>query len=219
MLITYALEILAETPDIDEIQIVADIKWREDILTDAEARGIPVGKIKGFAQPGATRQMSVVNGMQAVLQRRGQMAGTGDRLVIHDAARPLVTSGLLQECIKQAESHDGAMPVLPMRDTVYLSRDGKSVSELLERNQIFAGQAPEVFDFKKYYEANLKLFPHKILQINGSTEPAVMAGMDVVMIPGDENNFKITTPADLERFRRVLRAGPEMPDGGTDGVR
>ena len=48
--------------------------------------------------------------------------------------------------------------------------------------------------------------PEKILQVNGSTEAAVWAGLDVVMIPGDERNFKITTREDLERFRQILDA-------------
>ena len=47
--------------------------------------------------------------------------------------------------------------------------------------------------------------PERILQVNGSTEPAVMAGLDVAMIPGDEGNFKITTKEDLERFREKIR--------------
>ena len=42
------------------------------------------------------------------------------------------------------------------------------------------------------------------MAINGSTEPAVMAGMDVVMIPGDEKNFKITTKEDMERFKEIV---------------
>lgn len=67
--------------------------------------------------------------------------------------------------------------------------------------QDFCGQAPELFLLGKYYEANRALLPERILQINGSTEPAVMAGMDIVMIPGDEGNFKITTKADLIRFQ------------------
>ena len=46
--------------------------------------------------------------------------------------------------------------------------------------------------------------PERIFKINGSTEPAVMAGMDIAMIPGDEGNFKITTKADLERFRECV---------------
>lgn len=92
-----------------------------------------------------------------------------------------------------------------MKDTVYVSKDGKRVDSLLKREEIFAGQAPEVFVFGKYYRANMSLLPEKIHEINGSTEPAVMAVMDIVMIPGEERNFKITTGADLEQFQRILK--------------
>ena len=48
------------------------------------------------------------------------------------------------------------------------------------------------------------LLPTEILAVNGSTEPAIMAGMDIVMIPGDENNYKITTMADMKKFKASL---------------
>ncbi len=91
-----------------------------------------------------------------------------------------------------------------MKDTVYFSEEGKKIDSLLNRSQIFAGQAPEVFRLGRYYEANQVLLLEKILTINGSTEPTILAGMDVVMIAGDEGNFKITTKADLERFQSML---------------
>ena len=57
-----------------------------------------------------------------------------------------------------------------------------------------------------YYKANKNLCDSKeILKINGSTEPAIMAGMTIRMIPGDEKNFKITTKADLQRFEDMVR--------------
>ena len=124
----------------------------------------------------------------------------GILVLIHDAARPLLSARQIAECLKGAAGRDGAMPILPMKDTVYYSKDGQRVERLLERNAVYAGQAPEVFVLGKYYEANRKLLPDKILEINGSTEPAIMAGMDIAMIPGDEGNFKITTKGDLERF-------------------
>jgi len=91
-----------------------------------------------------------------------------------------------------------------MTDTVYYSADGKRVERLLERSCIFAGQAPEAYQFGKYLEANERLLPDQILSINGSTEPAIMAGMDVVMIPGEKKNFKITTQEDLVRYAEIL---------------
>ena len=112
---------------------------------------------------------------------------------------------LIERILAAASEHDGAMPVLPMKDTVYLSEDGKAVSKLLKREKIFAGQAPEAFRLGKYFEANRALLPHKILTINGATEPAVMAGMDIAMVEGDEKNFKVTTRADLERMIEIQK--------------
>lgn len=91
-----------------------------------------------------------------------------------------------------------------MKDTVYYSDDGMHVDKLLKRSKVLAGQAPEAFRFGKYLEANRTLLPEQILQINGSTEPAILAGMDIVTIPGDERNYKVTTQEDLKRFREEM---------------
>lgn len=206
MIITYSLETLVYSPVIDEIQIVAEEEWREFIVADARKHGIPTEKIKGFAIPGYNRQTSILNGMQNILRQKNGIVDVGnvdekDNLLIHDAARPLLTEKQLRDCFAMLPGHDGVMPSLPMKDTIYLSQEGDKVSELIERERLFAGQAPEVFNFRKYYLANISLMPNRIDFINGSTEPAVMAGMDIVMIPGDEKNFKITTKEDLDRFQ------------------
>lgn len=91
-----------------------------------------------------------------------------------------------------------------------MSEDGKRVFSLMDRSKIFSGQAPESFVLGKYLEANRRLLPDRILKINGSTEPAVMAGMDIAMIAGDENNFKITTQADLNRFCGIVKERGNM---------
>ena len=91
-----------------------------------------------------------------------------------------------------------------MKDTVYFSEDGKCISSLINREKVYAGQAPEVFRLVPYIKANEALLPTEILAVNGSTEPAIMAGMDIVMIPGDENNYKITTMADMKKFKASL---------------
>ena len=88
---------------------------------------------------------------------------------------------------------------------MYYSKDGQSVDSLLERKCIYAGQAPEAFKFGAYYNANKKLSEEQMLKINGSTEPAILAGMDVVMVEGEEDNFKITTKEDLSRFAQKLQ--------------
>lgn len=203
--IGYCLDRFAACDTVDAIQIVADSAWHdyirrymENVLSCMES-GLSA-KWKGFSKPGASRQLSVFHALTDILR----YASANDYVMIHDAARPLVSPMFLTECFERARGYDGVLPVLPMKDTIYLSEEGEKVSSLLEREKLFAGQAPEVFLLGKYYEANRRLLPEKILEMNGSAEPAVMAGMDIAMIPGDERNFKITTRADLERFEKIV---------------
>lgn len=212
-IIAYCLQTLLSHEKIDAVQIVADAMWRETILdcmehlqSDGYDGAVPektdrgISKFRGFSAPGENRQLSIFNGLEDIRK----YAEESDVVLIHDAARPLLSADLITACLEAVEGHDGVLPVLPMKDTVYYSEDGIRVSSLLERARIFAGQAPEAFVLGKYYDANRELLPECILRINGSTEPAILAGLDIAMIPGDEENFKITTKADLERFRERL---------------
>lgn len=199
--ISYCMERLSRHGEIHAIQIVAAQEWQEQIKGWLEKYDV-CGKFRGFSLPGENRQLSIYHGLEDIRK----YADDSDVVLIHDAARPLLSEKMIAECVKTMEGHDGVMPVLPMKDTVYRSVDGKTVSALLERTEIYAGQAPEAFRVGLYYAANKRLIPDRIHGINGSTEPAVMAGMNIAMIPGDEGNIKITTPNDLERFRRLVTA-------------
>lgn len=197
----YCLETLFRDKNIDAVQIVADAEYHTLISEELEQIELSDVKFKGFSVPGKNRQLSIWNGLEDIKA----YADANDYVLIHDGARPCLSNVMLDICFKEIDGHDGVMPVIPMKDTVYLSEDGKSVTSLLDRKSIFAGQAPELFVFGKYYDSIEKLLPDRVMTINGSTEPAILNGMDVVMIPGDENNFKITTNADLERFKEILR--------------
>lgn len=199
----YCLKKLLQHDRIDGIQIVADSFWQEWIAgwQHLLPSGLWEQKHKGFSSPGTTRQLSICHGLDDIKT----YAAASDYVLIHDAARPMLSAEMITRCLDAVIQHDGAMPVLPMKDTVYYSKDGKTVEKLMNRSMIYAGQSPEVYRLGKYYDANRRLFPDRIRTINGSTEPAVIAGMDVAMLPGDEENFKITTKADLERFRKLMK--------------
>ncbi|MCR4674972.1 MAG: 2-C-methyl-D-erythritol 4-phosphate cytidylyltransferase [Lachnospiraceae bacterium] len=206
MMVTYALMPLLRCEKIDAVYIVAEREWRNDIWTDAENAGSVISKIVAYADAGESRQMSILNGMDEIMRDIGERAedskvGEGDTILIHDAARPFLSDQLLQDCYEALEGHDGVLPVLPMKDTVYISESGITVSSLIQRSTVYAGQAPELFRFKKYYSANRKLLPNAINDVCGASEPAILNGMDVVMIRGDEENFKVTTAADMLRFK------------------
>lgn len=196
--LAYSLRTFLELKQIDAVQIVAEEKWQNYIRKACFKYDIKQ-KIKGFSNPGENRQLSIWNGLNDI---RKYAAGNSV-IIVHDAARPGVSSLLLKEGLQAIEGHDGVLPVLPMKDTIYLSKDGTHIDSLLDRSRLFAGQAPEFFYLEQYYQANKKLLPEKIYSINGSTEPAILQGLDVAMIPGEERNFKITTREDLMRFQRM----------------
>lgn len=210
--ICYCMETLSAHDRIDAVQIVAEELWHDPILKWLEAAG-GKRKFRGFSRPGKNRQLSVLHGLEDIRAYAEDSA----YVLIHDAARPLLSPGQITDCLERVKGHDGLMPVLPMKDTVYTSMDGgKSVAALLDRSTVYAGQAPEVFRLGTYYEANCRLLPDRIRAINGSTEPAVLYGMDVVMIPGDERNFKITTKEDLDRFCRLAASRESRSEGLQD---
>lgn len=201
MIISYVLETLVKHAEIDLVVIVAEEEWQSVILDEISVFGAYERKIKAFAQPGITRQCSIYNALEVIEKYwKGQV----EHVLIHDAARPNITESLITECLDALHRHEGVMPVLTMKDTVYISEDKKTVTRLLDRDAIFAGQAPEAFHFEKYFTANKMLLPDKLRLVKGSTEVAVLAGMDVVMISGDEHNYKITTAIDLERFQEEI---------------
>ena len=202
MLIAYCLNMFVAHSAIDGIFVVAAPEWRDEILNECDSLGIGSAAITGFSNPGRTRQLSILNGLRDIdtYVKSSDKPVEDPVVIIHDAARPNLTAEYLDRCLDAIEGCDGVMPTLPMKDTVYYSENGTKVDRLLDRSCIYAGQAPELYRLKKYLEANEKLLPDEILKINGSTEPAVMAGLDVAMIPGDENNYKVTTKKDMDRF-------------------
>ncbi|MCM1183184.1 MAG: 2-C-methyl-D-erythritol 4-phosphate cytidylyltransferase [Roseburia sp.] len=204
-IISYCIETLSECAGIDFIWIAADKRWHKLIIRGMEQSPAALAKFKGFTVPGENRQLSIVNGLEEI----GRDASAEDYVLIHDAARPLVSGRQIEAVLRGAAGYDGAIPVLPVKDTLYASEDGRRISALLKRREIFAGQAPEAFVLGKYHEANRRLTREELLEINGSTEPAVIAGMKIRMLAGDERNFKLTTMEDLERFRGIAEKRAE----------
>ena len=197
--ISYCIECLCAHGGIDALQVVAAAQWHGTVRECLEKYDTD-GKFRGFSSPGENRQLSIYSGLTDIRK----YADDSDVVLVHDAARPLLSAQMVTDCLEAVRGHDGVVPVLPMKDTVYRSTDGRKISALLERSEIYAGQAPEAFRIGAYYEANRRLLPDRILAVNGSTEPAVMAGLDMVMIAGDEGNFKITTAEDLRRFGELV---------------
>ena len=202
-MIYYSLQVLMEHVGIETVRIVADESWHVFIL-DSIDNAEWKKKFSGFSKPGENRQISIRNALEDMKKELTAETDKNAGVLIHDAARPFLSCELLDRLMAAIDGNDGVLPVLPMKDTVYYSEDGKCVSSLLNRSKVLAGQAPELFNYAKYWEANNCLSLDEMLQINGSTEPAVKAGMKIAFVEGDEQNFKVTTEADWLRAKEVI---------------
>ena len=116
MMITYSIETLTASSQIDEIQIVAEHEWREYIIADCKEHGINTDKIRDFAIPGFNRQASILNGLQNIFREKNGLTDIdnveeNDNVLIHDASRPLVTIRQIDDCFeKMTDGYDGVMP-------------------------------------------------------------------------------------------------------------
>lgn len=199
--ILYSLERFQACDFVDSIVIVANPEWFDKINEWCLKGGIT--KIVGFARAGDSRQASVLSGL-LYCARDG--VDVDDVVIVHDAARPLVSVDLLERTIKGLECHDACMPAIPVKDTIYYSDNGESVSSLLDRDKLFSGQSPEAFRLSSYLDAHTGSSDGEIAQIRGSSEMAFNHGLDVSIVQGEETNFKITTPDDLARFQLLVEA-------------
>lgn len=191
----YSLEKFEQHNKIDKIIIVASNEWKEYI--EKLMTEYSISKYIGVAQAGKSRQHSILKGLEYA---KNQGACKDDIVIIHDAARPCVSEKIIDDCIDELNVADGAMPVISVKDTVYMSKDGKHIDKLLKRDNIYAGQAPESFRFGKYYDANVKLSDEELQKIRGSSEVAFKAGINIKLFAGEETNYKITTIEDLHKF-------------------
>ena len=198
-IISYCLDIFQNHDEIDSVVVVVSEQWQDFVEEYAAKYGVT--KIKGYAPAGKSRQHSIYNGLKCIDEK----VPDTDIVIVHDAARPLVSDQIISDCIKGATDYDGAMPVISVKDTVYQSKDGEEIGCLLKRSELFAGQAPESFKFRKYFDIHNQVTDEEIGATAGSSEIAYRHGMEIRMVKGSERNLKITTIEDLETFETILK--------------
>lgn len=196
----YSLEQFISCQGIDMILLGINSEWRSWLIKKIEKLHslIPIN----FSQAGATRQLTIYNAL--MLLENQYDVSDDDKVIIHDAARPLISHNLITECLNACDNCDGVLPVLPVKNTLYMSNDGQYISQLLDRDKIYIGQAPECFKFVPYLKAHLSMSIDQLAKIKGSSELAFMHGLNIKLVPGDERNFKITTSADLKYFNKLI---------------
>jgi 2-C-methyl-D-erythritol 4-phosphate cytidylyltransferase/2-C-methyl-D-erythritol 2,4-cyclodiphosphate synthase len=149
-----------------------------------------------------TRQHSVQHGLTAL------SAHKPDFVLIHDAARPLVSSAVIDRVIAALNGGaDAAIPLLPVVDTLKSDADGwKTVS----REHLHRAQTPQGFKFAPILKAHYDFIAHATTDDMALAE---MAGLKIEAVAGEDTNIKITTPQDFALAEKLLGASGEFRTG------
>jgi 2-C-methyl-D-erythritol 4-phosphate cytidylyltransferase/2-C-methyl-D-erythritol 2,4-cyclodiphosphate synthase len=154
---------------------------------------------------GATRQASVHAGLEALVPH------APDIVLVHDAARPLIPLGTIPALLAALQHAPGAIPAVPVADTLKRGSDGRIV-ETVSRAGLFRAQTPQAFRFPTLLAA------HRAGTADAATDDASLleaTGQTVLLVPGADENIKLTYPEDMQRLERAM-AGPNLfPRTGT----
>ena len=191
-LLAEPLRRLDENDWVEAVVVVVPAEWEEPAILLAEQLG--ASKVIAAVPGGETRSASVRAGLAEVPEDAAVV-------LVHDAARPILPAELVPRLLEPlGEGFDGAVPVLPVSDTVKLARDGVVV-ETLPREELVAVQTPQAF---------LAPVLRAAAAGEGSDCASLVeaAGGRIKCVPGDERLLKVTTRADLEQVERWLAAEP-----------
>lgn len=152
---------------------------------------------------GARRQDSVRLGLEALA------ADSPDFVLIHDAARPLVSRPLIEAVIAALEKGAcGAAPMLPVADTLRRKEDG--AWKLVPRDGLYRAQTPQGFRFNDILAAHRA---HAKADVTDDVEMAALAGIPVEAVMGEESNLKVTTEKDFSLAARLVSGEPRTGMG------
>lgn len=197
------LQAFLDCPDITGIVMVTNPQ-NQLRYQDFINRCLPQNTIQ-WTLGGATRRDSVYQGLQA-------LPDSASIVVIHDAARPLISPKLISQSIQSIkEGAAGAIAALPIYDTVKRVQAGTTeIQSTLDRNELWRAQTPQTFQRDLLLQAHRQIPSESI--ITDDAQLMEMAGFSPVqLIPGNEANLKITNATDIALAESLLTRQTSIP--------
>jgi 2-C-methyl-D-erythritol 4-phosphate cytidylyltransferase len=193
--VAHSIAAFEQTESVTDIVLVAHaerLSDYEDVVRTHSFR-----KVSAVIAGGPRRQDSVQRGLQ-------QVGSATEFVAVHDAARPLVSPNLIERVFQVSRTHDGAASAAPVIDTLKRVDDDHVVRGGVERANLFAVQTPQIFRRDLLVQSYAAVFDAG-LEVTDEISAVERAANNVVLVPNDEPNFKITYPADLPLAEFVLR--------------
>ena len=202
--IIHTLEAFEINEKIDAICVVCVKEWQDDL--QLWLKEYDIRKVRWIADAGSSRQMSSLNALNAI-----QSSCSGDDyVIIHDAARPLVSQKIINENIEKVAQYGACDTVVPAHDTIIRSIDGESLESIPARKELYMGQTPQSFKYsivRKAYDEYFDMPESERPEMTDDCGLVLSNGIKIGMAMGDKLNMKITTMEDLLLVKSIVRAG------------
>ncbi|MCQ2401225.1 MAG: 2-C-methyl-D-erythritol 4-phosphate cytidylyltransferase [Lachnospiraceae bacterium] len=200
--LAWSLLAFEENPAVDDVILVTGEEDLEKALKICLS--LKLSKVKNIVAGGDLRFRSVYNGLLA-------LSPETDYVLIHDAARPLITQEIIRNCIKGAVMKRACVAAVKEKNTIKKVDEKGYAIETIDRSSLYEIQTPQAFDYKLILRAyyNLKKTIEEYHpDVSKITDDAVivenMTDCRVSMVEGDYKNIKITTPEDLVIARALM---------------
>ncbi len=182
--------------EIDEIHLVCAKNWVAPVKMLVQKYALE--KVVQVITGGADRRESCFRGLSSLMKQHSPE----DIVLIHDGARPLVSSRIITDCIAAAQKWPASTTAIPVQDTILDSEEGEWISSVPERSRLYAVQTPQTFRLGVIYQGHLAFPPDSPV----TDDAGILAaqGISVHLVEGDKRNLKLTTQEDLEIARIFL---------------
>lgn len=187
--IAYTLQAFAAHPSIDAIAVA--IHPDDAKLFRNASAGIADGRILAV-HGGVTRQASTLAALRSLRDIAPQA------VLVHDAVRPFTDAGLISRVVDAVEDWRGALPALPVADTLKRADDSGAVQETVPREGLHAAQTPQGFPYKLLLDAHERAAAEGRNDFTDDAAIAEWAGIPVKIVAGSSDNVKLTWAKDIE---------------------
>ncbi|MCB0711978.1 MAG: 2-C-methyl-D-erythritol 4-phosphate cytidylyltransferase [Ignavibacteriae bacterium] len=192
-MLRWTIKAFAQLGECREIVVAIDPEWQA-VAEDS------VGGISNvrFVEGGRERQDSIRNGLNELEEKV-------DVILVHDAARPAVSTQLIRRVVERAAESGAAIPAMPIAETVKRVRDNRIV-ETLPRANLVTAQTPQGF----HPDILRRAYAHALETGFVGTDDASLVealGERVEIVAGEPTNIKVTWPEDVERVEQILGRG------------
>lgn len=185
--LVHTLRAFQHSPLVNEIIVVTPALYLE--TTDRLVKSHGLTKVSGIVPGGRERQDSVRAGLD-------RLPDSTRLVLVHDAARPLVSRRIIEECINAALENRAAIAALPVNDTVKEADEDGFIAKTVDRSRLWQAQTPQVMEPQLLKEAMRKAEENSF-QATDEASLLKLAGIGVKLVEGSAANIKLTGPEDL----------------------